>query len=427
MPIKVVFLTFYFEAWDALDEVWRLMAADPRFEPTVVSIPRRLTGDHEFGDEDRVSAFLTEAGVPHLRLQGNDFAAGQQQLRDLAPDYVFVNYPWRRNYPAEYRPEAIAEFSRVAYVPYYSLPLVNEPDDAGAAGVAGHIFEQRTHQLASLIFTQDAAALDAFATTERGNSYVHLTGSPRIDHLLRLANEGVGEWPIAAPKTGGSQLGGRRFRVVWAPHHSHDSSWLNFGVFAEMHQQMLELAQRHREIDFVLRPHPMLFGTLVDRGLLTEQQLADWRSDWEDLPNTVIHTAGDYATLFKATDLMLTDGISFLGEYPLVTGRPTVFLEKDGHWEFSALGEIAAAANIRLSDFGAFETLLDEIRTEGMPDYSEQIARLRAAASPYPGKAASRIVEIVAADAAAGTGLVDASQVTALAWEFRSGREPQPD
>ncbi|MEN9748674.1 MAG: hypothetical protein RLZZ603_1366, partial [Actinomycetota bacterium] len=412
------------EAWDALDEVWRLMAADPRFETTVISIPRKLTGDEGFGGEENVSAFLTTHDVPHLRFNFEDSAEGLARLRELAPDYVFVNYPWRRNYPAGYRPETLAEFTRVAYVPYYSLPLVNEP---GETGVASHLYEQRTHQLASLVFTLDAADLDAYARTDRGNGYVHLTGSPKIDHLLRLANEGVAEWPIAAPTPGPNRPNaGRRYRVVWAPHHSYDDSWLNFGLFSQMHAQMLQLALGHAEIDFVLRPHPFLFGTMVDRSLMTQQQLDAWLEDWNDLPNTAIHTEGDYASLFKATDLLLTDGISFLGEYPLVTGRPTVFLEKEGHWQFSPLGEIAADANIRLSDFGAFETLLDAIRTEGMPDYSEAIAKLRATASPYPGKAASKIVEIVASDAAAGTGLVDASQVKALAWEFRSGREPQP-
>jgi hypothetical protein len=427
MAIKVVFLTFYFEAWDALDEVWRIMAADPRFDATVISIPRKLTGDQNFGDEEKVSSFLTDNGVPHLRLSDDlDPAEGQAMLRRLQPDYVFVNYPWRRNYPAAYRPEALAEFTRVSYVPYYSLALVNEP---GETGVAGHVFEQRTHQVASLIFTPDAAELAAYAHTERGNAHVHLTGSPKIDHLLRLANEGVTDWPIPAPTPGPSTLtgAGRRFRVVWAPHHSYDSGWLNFGLFAQMHLQMLKLVARHPDIDFVLRPHPFLFGTLVERGLLTQEQLDAWLEDWTDLPNTAIHTDGEYAALFKATDLLLTDGISFLGEYPIVTGRPTVFLEKADHWAFSPLGELAAAANIRLSDFDAFETLLDEIRTEGLPDYSEPIARLRAAASPYPGKAAERIVAIVAADHAAGSPLVDPSRLKTLAWEFRPGREPQPE
>jgi len=425
MPIKVVFLAMYFEAWDALDEVYRIMAADPRFEVQVVSIPRRLTGEVDFGNENLVSSYLDSVGIPHERLNSSDPDAGPARMRELAPDYVFINYPWQRNYQPGYRVEKLTEFTRVCYVPYYSMPLVNEPGDQG---VASHLYEQRSHQLASLIFTQDAALLDAFATTERGDGYIHLTGSPKIDRLMALANDGVGTWPITASEPGPNRLAaGRPFRVVWAPHHSYSAAWLNFGMFAQTHREMLTLALRHPEIDFVLRPHPFLFGTLVDRAVLTQTELDNWLEDWNDLSNTAIHTDGEYATLFKATDLLVTDGISFIGEYPLVTGRPSVFLENRGHWEFSPLGEIAAEANIRLTSMDAFEQLLDEVRTQGLPDRTEQIAALRSAASPYPGQAARRIVETVAADSAAGTPLVDKSLVRRIPWELREGREPQVD
>ncbi|MFM7030243.1 MAG: hypothetical protein ACKOWK_04165 [Micrococcales bacterium] len=425
MPTKVVFLAMYEEAWDALDEIYRLMSSDARFDVTVITIPRRLTGDGGFGHEAETSAFLTSAGIPHLRFDSADPEVGPATLRGLEPDYVFINYPWQRNYQPGYRVERLAEYTRVCYVPYYSMPLVNEP---GEHGVASHLFEQRSHQLASLVFTQDAAVLEAYASTERGNSYVHLTGSPKIDRLMALANEGVGAWPIAAPEPGPNRpAAGRPFRVVWAPHHSYSAAWLNFGMFAQTHREMLALALRHPEIDFVLRPHPFLFGTLVDRSVLSQTQLDHWLEDWNDLSNTAIHTDGEYATLFKATDLLVTDGISFIGEYPLVTGRPSVFLENEGHWEFSPLGELAADANIRLASMDGFEQLLDEVRTQGLPDRSEQIAALRSAASPYPGQAAQRIVEIVAADVAAGTPLVDKSLVRRTAWEFREGREPQVD
>ena len=412
MKIKVVFLTFYHEAWDALDEIHRIMLADPRFEVVVASIPRRLTGDSGFGGEEVTSAFFDAQGISHVRLNSTDGEQSLKQLRQLTPDVVFINYPWQRNYQPVLRVARLIEFTRVAYVPYYSLPLVNEPGDTG---VAPHLFEQRSHQLASMVFTQDRSVLDAYAHTDRGNGYIHLTGTPKIDRLMRLAAEGTATWPLP----------GRRFRIVWAPHHSYSAGWLNFGVFASTHRMMLRLAISHPEIDFVLRPHPFLFGTLVDRGVLSQTELDDWLADWRDQANTAIHTDGEYASLFKATDLLVTDGISFIGEYPLVTGRPTVFFENEGHWEFSPLGELAAAASIRLSDFEQFETLLDEIRTVGLPDRSSEVAALKRAASPFPGEAAKRIVEVVAQNARQP--LVDPASVHTLAWELREGREPQVD
>lgn len=424
MAIRVVFLTFYYEAWDALDEAYRLMLDDDRFEPIVISIPRKLTGDSGYGHEADVSAYFDAQGIEHLRFDypdgpdGKGSFTGLERLRELAPDYIFLNYPWRRNYQPAYRVEQLVPFTKVAYVPYYSLPLVNEP---GESGVAPHLFEQRTHQLASLVFTQDAAALAAYAGTDRGNGYVHLTGSPKLDVLQREARQAIAQWPIAA------STGTRNFRLVWAPHHSYDNNWLNFGTFASVHEAMLGFAKSHPNVDVVLRPHPFLFGTLTDRGVISGEQLARWQAEWSSLPNTAIHTDGSYASLFMATDLLVTDGISFLGEYPILTGKPTIFIENEGHWEFSPLGELAAAANIRVPDYAGFEAAFDEIRTAGLPDFSEPIAALRAAANPYPGQAAKRIVEITAADYAAKTPLVDPSLIKTIAWEFREGREPQPE
>ena len=420
MPIRVAFLTFYFEAWEALAQIWQDMVEDERFEPVVITVPRKLTGDTQYTDESKVHEYFEAAGIPHLRFDYEDSLEGLRRLRDeLKPDYVFLNYPWQRNYQPGYRVEKLSQFTKVCYVPYYSLPLVNEP---GTIGVAPHLYRQRSHQLASLVFTQDQNVLDAYATTQRGNGYVHLTGSPKIDSLMTEAKEGHGAWPIHRP---GDHS--RHFRLVWAPHHSYGENWLNFGLFQHMYLQMLEFAKTHPDVDIVMRPHPFLFGTLVDRNVVSAAQLEDWLTEWLDLPNTVIHTAGGYASMFKACDLMLTDGISFIGEFPLVTGKPAVFLENRGHWSFSPLGEIAAAANLRLESFGQFDALFDEIRTTGMPDRSEEIAALRKAAAPYPGQASARIVDIVAQDYLAGTPLVDAHKITEVAWENEPGKEPLVD
>lgn len=410
-PIRVVFLTFYFEAWDALADIHTLMAADARFDVTVASIPRRFTGDSGFADEDQVSAYFDEVGVDHIRLNESDSFEGLARLAALEPDYVFINYPWQRNYPPGYRVEQLVTFTRVCYVPYYSLPIVNEP---GVTGAAPHLFQQRSHQLASLVFTQDPAVVDGYSHTQRGNGRVHLTGTPKIDALVRQAQSGQTRWPLAPS---------RNLRMVWAPHHSYSSAWLNFGLFAEIHDAMLNFARRNADIDIVLRPHPFLFGTMVDRELMSADEMSAWLTAWDALPNTAIDENGDAAHLFNATDVFVTDGISFLGEYPLCTGKPTIFMEKPGHWEFSPLGALVAEANIRVNSFAQFEMVLDEIRAHGLPEYYAEINRLRAAASPHPGRAAAEIIDIVAADFAAGSPLVDPASVTETAWENRPEAE----
>ena len=410
MRKRVAFVTFYFEAWDSLAEIYSRMLDDPRFEVQVVAIPRKLTGDASWDDASGVSDFFAAQGIDHII--GSPDAS---ELRDWAPDYVFINYPWQRNYQPAYRADELVKFTRIAYVPYYSLPLVNEPGvlpgPDGRPGVAPHLYSQRSHQLASLIFTQDRFVREAYAATSRGNGHVFFTGSPKVDALIRSAREHVADHH-------------ERIRVVWAPHHSYSPHWLNFGTFADNYLEFLDWAEAHPEIDVILRPHPFMFGTLVEREVISDSDLDAWMAGWEALPNTSIDSTSGPAALFEECDLLLTDGISFLAEYPLVTGKPSVFIENQGHWQFSELGELAAQASVRLSSFAEFAAGFDFILEAGLPDRSAEIEALREASSPYAGESAARIVEIVAADHSA---LVDPAEVTEVPWERQPGREPLDD
>jgi len=420
-PIRVAFLGLYFEAWDALHGIYKLMLEDDRFEPFVVTMPRKLTGQLAYSDEEKAHAFFEKLGIDHIRINDPEDLSGElglERLKALEPDYVFLNYPWQRNYQPKFRPDRLSKFTRIAYVPYFSLVMVKE--HGADAEVATHLYRQRAHQLASLVFTQDQEVFEAYADTERGNAHVKFVGSPKIDALRLEAESGRASWPIP----------GEGYRMVWAPHHSYSPHWYNFGVFAKIYKQMLGFAKANPEIQIVLRPHPFLWGTLIDRRVLTNQELSGWRKEWGKLPNTSVDEDGSYAELFLATDILVTDGISFLGEYPLVTNKPTIFFENPDHWAFTQTGELAAESSIRVKTFEELESAIELARESGLPDRSEQISSLIAASSPYPGKSAQMILQAVLDDFAGPNGpsdLVDKSLLQEIPWELAPGREPFED
>jgi CDP-glycerol glycerophosphotransferase (TagB/SpsB family) len=179
-----------------------------------------------------------------------------------------------------------------------------------------------------------------------------------------------------------------------------------------------------------LRPHPFLWGTLTDRKVLSAGDLASWRSAWDELANTYVDEDGSYAELFLATDVLVTDGISFLGEYPLISGKPTIFFENEGHWQLTATGELAADASVRVKTFTDLETEIAKAKANGLPDRSVAINKLIEASSPYPGQSASKIVEQVFEDFTGPNGptaLINTGKLTELPWELVPGREPFED
>ena len=452
-PIRVVFLIFYFEAWDSLSQVYQLMLSDPRFDPIVATIPRKLTGDIGYGGEKRVHKFFKRKGIDHVRLADADSWASLEKLKALEPDYVFLNYPWQRNYQPAFRPDSLVTFTRILYTPYFLAPLVNEQiaitsqtapaNNENETEVAAHLYTQRVHQLASLVFVQDADTQRAFEATERGASRVWFTGSPKLDSLRQTyleAREKVAA--KAAARAERSVQTARRYdlKVLWAPHHSYSPAWLNFGMFVQSYEQMLDVAKRHPRVQFVLRPHPFLFGTLIDRDVIAANALADWQEAWKALPNTKINAKASFAKQFANTNILLTDGISFLAEYPLITGEPAFFLENPDHWRFNHLGTTAAAANHTVHSIAEFESqLADRLRllaqlqddvpalADILNSVAESLQELRKAIDPNPGTASHIILNAIEEDYSNDQGLVDPSELTEIAWEDQPGREPRVD
>jgi hypothetical protein len=389
-PIRVVFLVFYFEAWDSLDAIYRIMLADDRFDPMVVSIPRKLTGYDKFRDEKKVSAFLDSQGIEHERFRFKKSKEGLARLKELDPDYVFLNYPWQRNYKKNYQIEKLVEFTKVCYVPYFSTSLVQEP---GEAGVAPHQYTQPTHQLAHMVFLQDADTKAAFDSNGRAD-HAFLTGTPKIDALMAAKSEVPSIWPIVREHNAKAEP----FKLLWAPHHSYADRWLNFGHFNDQREPMLAYAQAHPELDIVFRPHPFLFGTMTDRDVMTQEEVDDWRSRWDALPNTFTDLGAPLTSLLLASDALVTDGVSFLAEYPLVTGKPAIFWEKSQHWDFSPLGKIAAATTVTVHTMAEVEQAISQAQVGTLPDRTKEIQELVNAVRPQPASAAQTIVELVAED-----------------------------
>jgi hypothetical protein len=207
--------------------------------------------------------------------------------------------------------------------------------------VSSFAFDQFYHRAAWRIFCETEFTKAYF----QGFSHSHpekfvLSGFPKLESLQRSGKKEF--WPLS----GGERRG---YRVIWAPHHSVGDSWLAFGVFHLMYRQMLDWARSAPDIEFVLKPHPALMKSLILEGRLKQSTLDEFVGEWERLANCCICT-GQYAGLFAASDLLVTDGLSFLTEYQLFR-KPLIFIDSGRHVPFNAIGNLAQACTHRVHSF----------------------------------------------------------------------------
>ena len=120
-----------------------------------------------------------------------------------------------------------------------------------------------------------------------------------------------------------------RKKVLICPHHTVKpigglllSNFLNYKDF------FLELPKKYPEIDFIFRPHPLLFPNLLQYGFWTNEQVNLYLDQLLENENVTYSTDGDYLELFAQSDGMIHDCGSFLAEY-LYTEKPCCYMLKN--------------------------------------------------------------------------------------------------
>jgi hypothetical protein len=322
--IKCAFILHHHTTIDCIVDVYHAMRASGKIIPIVYSINRsfnQFNKDLYYGEED-VHRVLDSIKIPHVRLSMADSYAGLNIVKDAAPDIIFRQSPWEIDIPPAFRINQLS-FARLCYIPYGFFILENDKN-GGKYDV-----DQDFHRAAWKIFCPTEAHRRIFdqESVLKGENVV-VTGYPKFDKLLRDGKKAY--WPINNPQS--------KLKVVWGAHHSVNEDWNNFGLFLKIKQKMLKFARENINIDIVFKPHPMLIESCC-HGLISWAELTGFLNDWMALPNAFIHNDGNYGSLFSASDVMISDGLSFLSEYQLFD-KPIIFLERFGHSKFNVVGEM---------------------------------------------------------------------------------------
>jgi hypothetical protein len=376
--VRVLFLVHNIDSWDSLMDLYQAMLASDFFEPVVATLPRMFRGATEFSDEESNHEGLERLDIPHLRFAMPNSWEALDIIKALAPDIIFRQGPWELDVPPAFGAAELA-FSRLCYVPYYGFNLLDRftLEDYGLADNYG---DQFFHRMCWRIYceTEETQRL-LRSKSARGGDHVVVAGHPKLDRLWNARQRP--HWPLPQDR--------RRFRLVWAPHHSITTDWLGFGTFMESYPAMLEWAREDQGVEIVLKPHPRLFNRMQNDY---PGHLDRFFESWQQLPNTATAEGCDYGPLFAASDAMLTDGISFLAEYQLFD-RPLIFLDSGHHAPFNEIGRAVTSAAYGVDSVAAARGLIENFRKGGGDPLKTRRAEVLRTLMPFPGQSVERILD----------------------------------
>lgn len=112
--------------------------------------------------------------------------------------------------------------------------------------------------------------------------------------------------------------------ILIAPHHTVDNKDLPLSNFLKYAEYFKNLPKKYPDVQFIFRPHPVLFVTLINLGIWTEEEVKKYLEELND--NGIVYSyEGDYLRLFAECDAMINDCGSFTIEW-LYTGKPGCFM-----------------------------------------------------------------------------------------------------
>lgn len=140
-----------------------------------------------------------------------------------------------------------------------------------------------------------------------GRNFV-LSGSPKMDGYANI---------VPAEKS--------KLRVMVAPHHSIGNVYPQNSAFLEYADDLFEIMKEFSNIDFVFRPHPLLWENLQKEQHWGVRKTEAYMAKVMALPNVCFSKGGDYLQEFADSDALIHDCGSFAAEY-LFTGKPCAYI-----------------------------------------------------------------------------------------------------
>ncbi|MBX3094064.1 MAG: hypothetical protein KF680_05915 [Cryobacterium sp.] len=319
--VRVGFFVLYDSAFPALP-LARLLQEDPLFEPVIVLIPDVLRGrDNMFEQLNKSRESLRHLGIPVV--SGIDEDSGSFNDVSETLDFVCISNPYDEITHEFFTMTYLLAKSVLPFYVSYTFGIVK----FGRKTLSRDLFAGFWRVFAET--PETAREYHKFSPAPR--QAVEISGYVKMDELASFDRA--------------EQV---RRSVIIAPHHTV-RAWeggLQVSSFLSYADALLDLPRRYPEIDFIFRPHPLLFVHLKEADLWGPVKSAEYLAAMDAHPNARVDTTGRYLGTFAQSSALIHDSVSFAAEY-LYTGNPALFLstpETHPAEQFNELGALARSS-----------------------------------------------------------------------------------
>ncbi len=307
----VVFMCQYIPAWDKMKCTYEAMLKDKRFKPLLVCVPSDVNAKCSHNDNDTYKYYINNSYENVLNaLDEND---NWISLKKLGADYVFYCRPYNHFMPKLYSARKVSKYARICVILYAYL-LTED--------IVKVVMHKDFFPYVSIYFAESEHTKEYFVKYNKLGCRLGLQkgvfgGVPVLESLYQLEEQTSASWSYSH----------NDFRVVWSPRWTTDPK-IGGSSFLPFHKDFLAFAEENKDLDVLIRPHPLMFDNLLNTGKMTLEEIESFKQTCKETSNVRIDEEKDYISTLWQSDVLVSDISSIMTEY-LAMGKPIIYVD----WE----------------------------------------------------------------------------------------------
>lgn len=317
--IKVVFICQYIPAWSKNKQLYEVLKNDDQFEVLLLCIPNRISANRlqnpENMDNDTYDYYSK-----HGYKEAVNALIGYDKwfdLKSIHPDYVFYNR-YDRPMPEPYTSTSVSEYAKVCLT-IYGCALLRVEESMIDKTFLSNTF---------CFFAESEGIRKEFIKWNRILCGLKLSnaiccGITAVENAYKARDDYAKTW----------EFSNNSFRMIYAPRWTMDPTW-GGSSFLKYKDFMLTLADKYKEIDILLRPHPLMFDHFINSGILSKEDAQQFYDAVDQRDNIQLDSEKEYQATFWNSSVLVCDYSSMMIEY-FVTEKPIIYLTYDKNIDYT--------------------------------------------------------------------------------------------
>lgn len=313
--IVVIFLVNYVSCWSKMVNLYEKLKANPLFKPIIVCVPYFYrVSEIRCNKNQKNETYEYFISKGYDAVNAIDSNGKWVDLRSFEPYYVFCARPYNNCLPKCYRSGSISKYALLCVILYGETISSSEAKEVINHGYFKNVF---------CYFSFDDTEKEIFIEKNKFGI------QNNIQKCEALGKVGL-EYIVKKKKDKDNS----RRKVIWTPRWSVKGG-SNFFVYKDV---IFELANIYNDIDFIIRPHPLMFTNFISSGIMSLEEVNSFKDKCSNSQNITLDNNKEYIETFWQSDLLISDFSSLLIEY-LVTAKPIIYCLHRTRFEYTDIGK----------------------------------------------------------------------------------------